>query len=695
MLAAAPAAVGAQQPGGLVVRKLTFEGNRAIDEATLAAAISTTSSSWLATSGLVKWIGLGQRRYFNEIEFQRDVLRLALFYRQSGYLDVKVDTLVRRTLQDVYITFRITEGLPVVIDSLRISGLDSLVPKQQKTVLTDLPLRPGDPFNRYRFQALADTVTGRLRNLGYPDAETFRSFEMDRVHRRASLGLEAVPGPAAWVGPIRVEGTERTDSGFVARLLATRPGRRYAQDDLFRSQRNLYRSELFRFASVEIDTAHRARGDTLTPLLVRVNESSRYRGRGQLGYGTNDCFRVGLGFTYRGFLGAGRLFDVSARASKIGVGEPTDLGFVNNICRQLADDSVGSSRLNYAVQAAIRRPAFLGSANILAFTLFSERRSEFRVYQREEAGGAVSLQRETARRVPLALTYRLSYGRTQATDANFCAVFNACTLDDIALLSQRRWLATLSATATWPRANNPLDPTRGWVASVEATASSRVLGSSRFQTFTRGVVDIAWYRPLGTSGAVLSWRLRGGIIFSPEERVGTQAVNFIPPDQRFYAGGPNDVRGYQRNELGPVVYVVSNDSFPADSARQGFIPPGDVRYSATGGNTLGTANIELRVPAPFWGERLRFAFFADAGTLFERGGPPGRRAALIRVTPGAGIRFATPLGPIRLDAGYNPYDRPRGALYLQRRGELILVTDSYVQQRSSKWTLHFSVGQAF
>ena len=55
---------------------------------------------------------------------------------------------------------------------------------------------------------------------------------------------------------------------------------------------------------------------------------------------------------------------------------------------------------------------------------------------------------------------------------------------------------------------------------------------------------------------VFSWRVRGGAIFAPSVDVATQTGNFIPPEQRFYAGGPNDVRGFDRNELGPVVYVV-------------------------------------------------------------------------------------------------------------------------------------------
>jgi hypothetical protein len=149
----------------------------------------------------------------------------------------------------------------------------------------------------------------------------------------------------------------------------------------------------------------------------------------------------------------------------------------------------------------------------------------------------------------------LSYGRTEATALSFCSVFGACTGDVVAPLRQNLVLATLTALGTFPRVNSPIDPTRGRIGSVEATFSSKYIGSSSLQQFTRVSGGMSWYRPLSRN-VVLSWRVRGGLIFSPTLDVANVSGAFIPPDQRFYAGGPNDVRGFDRNELGPVVYVV-------------------------------------------------------------------------------------------------------------------------------------------
>jgi len=172
--------------------------------------------------------------------------------------------------------------------------------------------------------------------------------------------------------------------------------------------------------------------------------------------------------------------------------------------------------------------------------------------------------------------------------------------------------------------------------------------------------------------------------------VASESGAFIPPEQRFYAGGPNDVRGFDRNELGPVVYVIPQ------SAVGPVINPDSVRVAATGGNRIAVANVELRVPSPVLGSRLRLAAFVDAGGVWQRGS--NQRAAIIRVTPGIGLRVATPLGPARLDVAYNPYKLQPGTLFqFDPAGNLNPVPGqgSYVLPRNWKFTFHIAVGQPF
>jgi len=682
------------QESQLVVRQLSFNGSEAISDEILASAIATTNSSWFARAPLVRALGLGAKRYFNEQEFRRDVVRLGVLYKRSGYYEAEIDTLVRRTPENVYITFNIMEGDPTVVTSLAITGLDSLRPRWKEAALLDLPLEEGDPFNRYAMQATADSLTQRFRNHGFPSATVFTGFEVDKSARTASVTLDVSTGQRAVIGAIRVVGAQRVDSSLARKLLVSRTGRRYSQDELFQSQRNLYESDLFRFASVNIDSAAFQPNSDRVPLLVQVNEGKRRRIRGGLGYATNDCFRGALGWTSRDFLGGGRILDLTSRVSKVGVGDPLDWGLADNICGASRDDTVGSAKVNFYLGSSVRRPAFLSPNNALTLSLFTERRSEYKVYLRQETGASIALTRTTPRRrSPLSLTYTLTYGRTEATPQSFCSFFNACTADAVEPLRQNLVLATLTALGTFPRVNSQIDPTRGRLGSAEITFASKYIGSSSLQEFTRVTGGIAWYRQLARN-VVLSWRVKGGVIFSPTLDVAGESGAFVPPDQRFYGGGPNDVRGFDRNELGPVVYVVPKTH--VDAVGTDSISPDSVRVAATGGNRLAVANVELRVPSPILSSRLRLAAFVDAGGVWQHGGT--ERTALIRLTPGIGLRVATPLGPARLDVGYNPYKLQPGTLFqFDPAGNLTPVPGqgSYILPRSRKFAIHIAVGQPF
>ena len=686
---ARPASAQEPETGERVVRQLAFVGNHAYADEELAATIATTSSSWFATSSLVRWMGLGEKRYFDEVEFRRDVLRLMVFYREGGYLEAQVDTLVRRDPHDVYITFRITEGTPTVVDSFLVTGLDTLPARD--AVLQDLALEVGKPFDRRVMLATADTIVERLRNRGYPSAQVFRNFTVDQRARRAEVTFDVAPGRHAVFGAVRVRGAVEVDSALIRKLLAARPGREFRQQDLYESQRTLYQTEMFRFIAVGVDSARFATGDSAVPLDVQVNEGNFRRIRSGLGYGTNDCLRFGAGWTARNWLGGGRLFDLSGKISKVGIGAPLDWGLGDNICHSLAGDSIGSSLLNYSAAATLRTPAFVDPYNTATYSLFAERRSEFEVYRREEQGVSFGVTRITPKRVPVTLTYRLAFGQTVASAGTFCAFFRACTADDVDQLRQRRRLATLTATFAWPRTNSPLDPSRGWNATLELTHSSRYIGSSPLEEFSRIVGEVSWYHPIARD-VVLTWRLRGGLLFSPKATFDSSSFAFVPPEQRFYAGGPNDVRGYDQNELGPVVYVAPDSLIDTTT---GTVPSGKVQVFPTGGNTLAVGNVELRLPSPIFSSRLRWAVFVDAGLVYER----DKLAAapqLVRVTPGIGLRVATPLGPARVDVAYNGYDRPPGALYgLTPAGDLLLRREGFSQPRSHGYTIHIAVGQPF
>src|SRR5256712_8014702 len=177
--------------------------------------------------------------------------------------------------------------------------------------------------------------------------------------------------------------------------------------------------------------------------------------------------------------------------------------------------------------------------------------------------------------------------------------------------------------------------------------ASRLVGSDTLYEFNRGQLEVSRYYPLGRRGA-FAWRALAGTIL-PARRIALagKSVHFIPPDQRFYGGGPNSVRGYARNELGPRVYVT--DSIEVQGKDTIYRPDVSVRAAPDRGHSVVVMNADLRFATPLFPDRMRVALFVDAGQVWQRGGDPGTGAGG-RVTPGGGLRFATPPGPGRPDA---------------------------------------------
>ncbi|MBI2614803.1 MAG: BamA/TamA family outer membrane protein [Gemmatimonadetes bacterium] len=687
----------------LVVRGLDFRGNHAIDGYTLRTSIATTESSWLVRFPLTSWIGAGEKRYLDVTEFRRDLLRLVLLYRVSGYLQVRVDTIVRRSKDAARIQFLIREGPPVRVRSIDISGVEGIVPLRD--LLHDIPLAVGHPFNRIRFEWAADTIRAAVRDRGYPFAEVFRSYDVHEDSLSARIRFELEPGARGRVDSVIVEGAREIAPDVVRRMIPIRSGAWFSQSALYRSQRDLYRLGVFGYVNVTLaDSAPQGPADSSVAVRVQVTEGTLRRLRMGVGYGTVDCFRGLASWSASNVLGGGRVLDLTARVSKLGAGDPLSAGFENWPCGALKDE-VGTERfrLNYNVAASFQEPFLFSRLTRGTVSLSAERHSEIQAYRRDALSANLSVTRETRWDLPVTAGYSVSLTRTFAEPAIFCSFLSVCRLEDAEPFSEQRLQSMVTLGFVRDRSNSVLDPTRGSTLSAEARYASRLLGSDSLIQFAKGVMELAVYYPIGRR-TTLAWRVRGGGIVSPALGFSGQSVRYIPPSERFYAGGANSVRGYGQNRLGPVVRVVnpergdtvlSRDS-PGNEVRR-FVP--DTLTAATGGNSLIIANAELRFPLPGFGARLSGAAFVDLGQLFERG-KELVDFSKTRVTPGLGLRIATPIGPMRFDVGYNGYQPEAGPLYRKEGPELVLLNPLYRPGRSGAWVsrhlvFHFSVGQAF
>jgi outer membrane protein assembly complex protein YaeT len=695
-----------------VVRGLSFVGNRALDDVTLESAIATTKSSAWARYGIVRWLGLGEKRYFSEVEFRRDVVRLFLLYRQSGYMNAVVDTVVRRTPRDVYVTFRIHEGEPVRVVRLDVRGVDGIL--NVARLKRDLPLQVGDPFNRFLMQASADTIVSKLRNGGYPYAEVLRNFDSEAGVLRAEIELDAQPGPRMRIGEVMIRGLRDVDTSTVRRVMSVRRGHSFKQDALYQTQRDLYGMGVFNSVNVLLIDSLPPQGavtaDSQVRVLVRVLEGPRHQVRLGGGYGSVECFRVQSGWAAHDFLGGARTLDLSGRVSKLG-GVPKGSTGLNQLCNPFGGRWTFDT-LNYSVGLTLRQPAFLSRSHVASLGFLAERHSEFSVYTREAIGGNADITFNARGRLPVTVGYGYSYGRTEASAGVYCFWFRLCDAASQDFLRKRRGFGAATVTLLRDRVNNILDPSEGSLMTASVVHASRLVGSDATYEFNRGELEIAKYYPIGRR-SVFAWRIRGGTILPRNITLSGQPVPYVPPDQRFYGGGPNSVRGYGRNELGPRVYVFigADTSSPAavDTAATRKAGGRDedkvfrnVQTRPTGGNTAIILNAELRLPSPILASRMRLGLFVDAGQVWERGDEIVSIRGM-RLTPGAGVRFTTPLGPVRIDAAYNGYAAQVGPLLYQASDTSSTITQirpSYPPVRASKsfWqkiVVQFAVGQAF
>ena len=673
-------------PGDVEVRSLGFIGNKTFSGDELSARVLTTPSSFARRYFRI----FGTKRCLPSDGLAPDVQRLKQFYENNGFYDTKVDTLVRPVSKAaVNVTFRIDEGRPMLLDSLEISGLDSVA--DATAITRDLRLHQGGRFGRLQMYADIDTITGRLRNAGYPSATVLREYQTHAQEHLAEVRLDVVPGPLAHFGRIGVNsrdvngGAPQIDSSVVLGLLGFRQGDRYSDRALLDAQRNLYNLGTYRHVGVELDSA--SLGDSVADVRIDLREDYMQQVDLQEGWATLDCIRLNAQYTNKNFLDRAKRIELTGRLSKLGYAFPSNAPAIRNICYRpyLDEDSTFSSKLNYYAGATFRQPTLFGTHWVPAYTAYTERRGEYRAYLRTTYIGAdASATRNIGFGMPMRVGYTLEYGRTEAEPAILCAVFSRCDVQEQAEFRRSLRLAVASVALQRIRVDNLVEPTNGYVLGTELRGAAPVIGADSSQQFGKATLDGSWYHAL-TRGVVVALRARGGFITAPRD---TSGAKLPPPQERLYAGGATSVRGFQQNELGPVVYLVDQNQI-ADTLRlldgsvSYILKPGaqESRTIPVGGNTVFVFNAELRLRDPFFPELLEYVPFLDGGQVWTRvGNVQGFNIKNIVLTPGLGIRLFSPIGPIQLNMGYNSHPSQPGPAYYAApvdpsgRAPLICVT---------------------
>src|SRR5688572_16270984 len=512
LLFTAVACAACHEDGDIQISSLDFTGVERVDKGALASGLQTKRGSRLP------W---GRKRFFDRSAFEADLKRIEAFYRDRGFPDARVtsfDVQLNDAQDKVDITLTISEGEPVIVSEIELTGFDVLAEDEVQSLKDALPLRVEQPLDRQLALAARERALNLLRDEGYPYA-TVTVTDHETGARSRRVVSDAVPGTLAHFGEIEINGQVSVSENVVRRQLTFQPGDVFTRREMRESQRKLYGLELFEFVNVESreDIASQAPD---VPIRVTVAEGKHQKVNLGVGYGTEEHARARIRWDHVNFLGGAR-----------------HAGF----------ESKWSS-LDRGVRAEYREPFFLRSHFSLNFEGQAWQAAE-PVYSLNSLGGRLTLRHQANSQniwsVSLINEFQRSVvAREALEDFKIRDELIALGLDPTDGTSS----GTLGAVAFDISRNtttNLLDARSGYVLSAHLEQAGKFLaGSWDYRAMTS---EARHYVSAGRR-LVLANRLRVGTI----DPLGELVEGDVPFYKRYFLGGASSLRGWGRFEVGPI-----------------------------------------------------------------------------------------------------------------------------------------------
>jgi outer membrane protein insertion porin family len=605
-------------------------------------------------------VKLQANEIFVESNLSSAVSAIAGQYQRLGYAQGKVSASVDEltdggaspVLARVRPVITIVEGPLTLVGDISFDGNTRVPTDQLRAVVTSTR---DAPYFEPRVVTDREAVLLEYRNRGFASANVVVTPLPTADGTRADLRFHITEGQQTFVDHILIIGNNRTDERVIKQELLLEEGKPLGLEDLIESQRRLGALGLFRRIRVE-ELSH---GSSATDVLVTVEEAAAttfsYGGGIEatkaLIEGVEGQAQERIEFAPRGF------FDVGRR--NLG-GKNRSVDLFTRVSLRPSDPEPGTTNttpfgfLEYRVVGTFTQPRAIGGNADLSLTIAAEqgRRSSFNFARK-------GVNAEIARRLrPGLRAYgRYSFGTTRTFDERL-------SLEDQAridrLFPQVR-LSGFSGGMSRDTRDDVLDPERGTFVSGEGTVAARALGGQ--VGFLKSYVQGLWFRRLpARKRIVFASRLALGLAdgfprdvtqTDIEGQPVTITVEDLPASERFFAGGDTTIRGFALDTVG-APNTISPSGFPR------------------GGNALLLMNGELRVPV--WRD-VGAALFIDGGNVFDR--VTEMDLGELRGSVGFGLRYKSPIGPIRFDVGFKLDRHEIGGTLEGRRA------------------FHFSIGQAF
>ena len=686
---------------------LTFAGNEHLSRSELQAAIATEASRCIVPliCRLTHNGSVYKRKRLDRAELDRDLLRLRVLYWKRGWRASQVTPTITKIGDDVVaVTLRVVEGPPTLVGTLDLGHLDSLLDVHGIRKLVDV--KSGQPLDLIHLDTIASRIAGHLDQEGFGDLTVNPVAVADTGSPRAAVSFDVKGLYETKVESVRVEGTEKFDPRVVANTMGIKAGDRYSRAALIESQRALYQAGFFKRAIVR---ATPGTSQALKKLIAQVEELPARSFRVTGGVSTVDFFQVDARFTDANFGSNASRLSLQATVGNLLGAQLNGFGPFNNVLPDALDrDSPKFLQPTFQVNADLRRRWLSDFRNQTGFSVFGYRRSSPGVFVDQGGGAGASFTRNVTRTVPVSLEYRMEFTNVSAADPYYCVNFGVCDEASLAVIRKTQRLAPLNLTMSTDRRDDPIGPTRGFTWRADVEFATKFTGSQF--GYARAEVEGSKYFRVNEKWTVA---VHGRAGYIRGQFAAGDTVPIILPRKRFYAGGARSVRGYGENQLGPRVLVIPRSVFQPTQARfdslvanpklgTGRLPcspsvdlpgcptavgadsvggrgladfsDGDFTPKPLGASALVEGSIELRyrIAGPF-----TLAAFVDGGSV---GAKFGGTATVF--TPGIGVRYLSPVGPIRMDIGYNP--RPR---------ELLSVVTELSQPRDAQWLRRVGIAQ--